>query len=200
MNEWKKAKQQKFKLREAQRARKGDKKKKCICLLSLWPLCGAWDDNIRTNTQIQECISEPSVIAVIEILKLLVYYCVVIVSTKHDWTNLVTDQLLTDLFIAWPCSLVVLCNSPNKTQMFPFSRPWGKHFFVTPESNLFDVVERHIQLFPREKTVDGCGGASAVGNDCMLLAVKQASDLQSKSHIIIFIFKLWKMLKIITSI
>lgn len=64
-----------------------------------------------------------------EIFKLLVSYCVVIVSTRHDWTNLVTDQLLTDLFIAWPCSLVVLCNSPNKTQMFPFSRPWGKHFF-----------------------------------------------------------------------
>lgn len=113
-----------------------------------------------------------------EIFKLLVYYCVVIVSTKHDWTNSVTDQLLTDLFIAWQSSLVVLCNSPNKTQMFPFSRPWGKHFFVTPESNLFDVVEHHIQLFPREKTVDGCGGASAVGNDCMLLTVKQTSDLR----------------------
>lgn len=50
---------------------------------------------------------------------------------KPDWTNLVTDRLLTDLFIAWLRSLVVVCNRPNETQMFPFRQPklFLYHFF-----------------------------------------------------------------------
>lgn len=82
-----------------------------------------------------------------EILKLFNHRCAVIASTNHYWT--IADQLLTDLFIASPCSLVVLCNSPNKAQMLEAGRPWRKKCFVTPENNLFDAVKHHIfGLFP----------------------------------------------------
>lgn len=48
--------------------------------------------------------------------------------------------MLTDLFIASPCSLVVLHNSTNKTQMLKSFLHKGKKCFVTPENNLFDAV------------------------------------------------------------
>lgn len=115
-----------------------------------------------------------------EIFKLLVYYCVVIVSAKHDWTNLVTDQLLTDLFIAWPCSLVALCKSPNKTQMFLVQPSMRETFFChTRKQFVWCSGAPHSAFSPR-KDCRWLWGASAVGNDCMLLTVKQASDLQSK--------------------
>lgn len=80
-----------------------------------------------------------------------VYRCVVIVSKTEeekrknpDWTNLVTDQLLTDLFIAWLRSLVVVCNRPNKAQMFPLRQP--KLFFISFFSSCH--TRKQFSFFP----------------------------------------------------